>query len=196
MVFVIERMDQPVTELLARWRSGEPQALEALLPVVYSELRQIASRHLRRERPNHTLQSTDLLHEAFIRLVKQKGITFENRTHFFAISARLMRQILVEYARNKRAAKRDGGHRMDLDDTILIAAAPNVDVLALDDALTGLAKLDEQQASIVEMRFFGGLSIEETAGVLGISTATVKRDWVMARVWLHRKLNTAGNHEA
>jgi RNA polymerase sigma factor (TIGR02999 family) len=182
-----------VTELLAQWRSGDPLALESLLPLVYNELRQIAQRYLRKERQGHTLQSTALVHEAFIRLIKQSGATFENRAHFFAISAGLMRQILVEYARSRAAMKRDGGQRLDIEAAVLQAKSPSVDVMAVDDALKELARLDEQQSKIVEMRFFGGLSIEETARVLGISPATVKRDWVMARIWLHHQMSRAGN---
>lgn len=193
---MIESVDQPVTKLLARWRSGDPHALESLLPLVYADLRRIARRHLLRDRPNHTLQSTDLLHEAFLRLIKQKGVTFENRTHFYAIGARVMRQILVDHARTRKAAKRNGGERLDLDGVVLGTAAPNVDVLALDDALDHLARLDPQQARIIEMRFFGGLSIEETAAALDISPATVKRDWLMARVWLHRKLGKGADYDA
>jgi RNA polymerase sigma factor (TIGR02999 family) len=180
-----------VTYLLGQWRSGNEQALESLLPLVYRELRQIAHRYLRNERPGHTLQSTALVHEAFIRLAQQNGPHFDNRAHFFAISAGLMRQILVEYARGRKAAKRDGGQRLDIEAAVLQAKSPSVDVVALDDALNQLAKLDPQQSRIVEMRFFGGLTIEETARVLGISPATVKRDWEMARVWLHHQISHA-----
>jgi RNA polymerase sigma factor (TIGR02999 family) len=192
---VIEPVDN-VTQLLARWRGGDQHALESLLPMVYADLRNIARRHLYCERPDHTLQSTDLLHEAFLRLMKQKGVTFENRAHFFAIGARLMRQILVDHARNRLAAKRYGGERLELDAVVLGKAATSVDLLSLDDALEQLGHLDPQQARIIEMRFFGGLSIEETADVLGISSSTVKRDWLMARVWLHRKLGGAADHDA
>ena len=190
---MIDSSAQSVTNLLGQWRSGDAQALESLLPLVYRELRRIAHRYLSKERQGHTLQSTALVHEAFIRLVKQSGATFENRAHFFAISAGLMREILVEYARSRATAKRDGGRRLDVEANELQAKSPNVDVVALDDALQELAKLDQQQSKIVEMRFFGGLSIEETARVLGISPATVKRDWVMARVWLHHQMSRAGN---
>jgi RNA polymerase sigma factor (TIGR02999 family) len=190
---VIDSSAQSVTELLGQWRSGNPLALESLLPLVYEELRQMAHRYLRKERPGHTLQSTALVHEAFIRLVKQSGATFENRAHFFAISAGLMRQILVEYARSRATAKRDGGKRLDIEASVLQAKSPAVDVVALDDALKELATLDPQQSKVVEMRFFGGLSIEETARVLQISPATVKRDWVMAKVWLHRQMSRTGS---
>jgi RNA polymerase sigma factor (TIGR02999 family) len=190
---VIDWPAQSVTNLLGQWRSGDAQALESLLPLVYQELRRIAHGYLNKERPGHTLQSTALVHEAFIRLVKQSGATFENRAHFFAISAGLMRQILVEYARSRATAKRAGGQRLDIEVAALQAKSPGVDVVALDDTLKELAKLDEQQSRIVELRFFGGLSIEETARALGISPATVKRDWVMARVWLHHQISRSGN---
>ena len=182
---------QSVTDLLGQWRSGKGQALDSLLPLVYQELRHIAHRYLRNERRGHTLQSTALVHEAFLRLAKQHGANLENRAHFFAISASLMRQILVEYARSRKSAKRDGGQRLDIDATVLQAKSPSVDVVALDDALNELALLDPQQSKVVEMRFFGGLTVEETARVLGISPATVKREWETARAWLHHQMSRA-----
>jgi RNA polymerase sigma factor (TIGR02999 family) len=175
--------------LLAKWQAGDEEALQTLLPIVYGELRRIAHRYMRRERPGHTLQSTALVHEAWLRLMQQKGANFENREHFLAICAQLMRQILVEYARRRRAAKRDGGYRLCLNDAVELAKGRSVDVLHLDDALTELAKLDSQQSRVVELRFFTGLSIEETAHVLGISPATVKRHWVTARIWLHHEIS-------
>ena len=155
---------------------------------MYKELRRLAHRYLQKERPDHTLQSTALVHEAYLRLMKQGGEKFENRAHFFAICAQLMRQILVEYARNRRAAKRDGGHKVTLDDTVGLVKG-RVELVKLDDALQGLARLDPQQSRIVELRFFTGLSIEETAEVMGLSPATIKRHWSTARVWLHHELN-------
>ena len=178
----------PVTALLARWRAGDEQALEALVPLVYDELRRVAHRYLRQERPNHTLQSTALVHEAYLRLIKQGTQEFENRAHFFAISAQLMRQVLVEYARRRNAAKRDAGHMLTLDDSMGLLKTRSVDLVALDDALNGLAKLDARQSRVVELRFFGGLSAEETAAVLGVSTKTVKREWATAKVWLHHEI--------
>jgi len=177
-----------VTALLAKWRAGDERALEAVVPLVYDELRRVAHRYLRHERPDHTLQSTALVHEAYLRLLKQGTHEFENRAHFYAISAQLMRQILVEYARRRNAAKRDAGNMLTLDDSIGLLKTRSVDLVALDDALNGLAKLDARQSRIVELRFFGGLSTEETAAVLGISTKTVKREWATAKVWLHHEI--------
>ena len=178
-----------VTELLTKWKAGDQQALDALVPLVYNELRQVAHRYLRHERPDHTLQSTALVHEAYLRLLQQETQAFENRAHFFAISAQLMRQILVEYARRRKAAKRDVGQTVTLDDTIGLLQTRGVNLVALDDALNGLARLDPRQSRIVELRFFGGLSVEETSRVLGISSATVKRDWATAKIWLHHEMS-------
>jgi len=180
-----------VTALLGKWRAGDEHALEALVPLVYNELRRLAHRYLRHERPDHTLQSTALVHEAYLRLLKQGTHEFENRAHFFAISAQLMRQILVEYARHRKAAKRSGGHTVTLDDSMSLLKTRSLDLVALDDALNGLAELDARQSRIVELRFFGGLSVEETSSVLGISPATVKRDWATAKVWLYHEINRA-----
>jgi RNA polymerase sigma factor (TIGR02999 family) len=161
-----------------------------LLPLVYDELRRQARQYLRKERPNHSLQATALVHEAYLRLSKQRPKQFANREHFLAIGVQLMRQILVEHARRRRAAKRGGtAVVVVLDEALAKAAARNVSVLALDDALTALEKLDARQARIVELRFFGGLSIEETSTVLGMSPATVKRDWTTARAWLQREMS-------
>lgn len=185
-----------ITELLSKWKDGDQQALHDLLPIVYPQLRRLAHQHLRKERSDHTLQSTALVHEAYLRLEKQGVLEFENRSHFLAICSQLMRQILVEYARSRGAAKRDGGIKLDLENIVMAAKSRGTDLIALDDALIELAKLDAQQARIVELRFFGGLSIEETATVTGVSPATVKRDWAAARVWLHRELNRTNRHEA
>jgi len=184
-------MSQSVSALLAQWQAGNDEALHALLPLVYQELRRLAHRYLQKERRAHTLQSTALVHEAYLRLVKQDEKIFQNRAHLFAICAQLMRQILVEYARSRHAAKREGGYRLALDDRIELTKDRTVDLVSLDDALKGLAQLDAQQSRIVELRFFGGLSIEETAHVLKISPATVKRHWTTARVWLYREINKA-----
>jgi RNA polymerase sigma factor (TIGR02999 family) len=182
---------QPVSELLAKWSAGDREALDALLPLIYTELRRLAHHYLQMERPGHTLQSTALVHEAYLRLSNQGSAHFKNRAHFFAVSAQLMRQILVEYARSRRAAKRDGGCRLTLDDAVGLIKNRGVDLVALDDALKDLARLDPQQCLIVELRFFSGLSIEETSQVLGISPATVKRHWTTARLWLHHQMNKA-----
>jgi len=159
-----------------------------VLPLVYDELRRAAHRYLRNERPDHTLQSTALVHEAYLRLEKQGAGQFQNREHFLAICAQLMRQILVEYARSRNAAKRDGGYRLTLDDGLAFKT-PSVDMVALDDALNELAKLDPQQCRIVELRFFGGLSIEETAQAMNLSPTTVKRHWATAKLWLHHQIS-------
>jgi len=194
---VPEPTSQPVSDLLAKWRAGDEESLRRLLPVVYNELRRVAHFHLRKERPGHTLQTTALVHEAYLCLVKQEAMNFENRAHFLAVCAQLMRQILVQYARRRNAAKRDGGYKLTLDDhAMALVENRSVDLVALDDALNGLAELDLQQSRIVELRFFGGLSIEETSKVLGISPATVKRHWTTARVWLHTQINRTERHDA
>ena len=179
----------PVTQLLVRWRDGDREALEALMPLVYDELRRLAHHYLRQERSDHTLQSTALVHEAYLRLAGQNPPQWQNRAHFFGIAAHIMRQILVEYARGRSAAKRGGSAcRLTLDEAVALPQQMDVDVVELDKALTGLAELDAQQSRIVELRFFAGLTIEDTSEVLGISPATVKRDWVTARAWLYRAM--------
>ena len=178
-----------ITEILATFGAGDEEALKSFIPLVYDELRRLAHYHLNRERPDHTLQSTALVNEAYLRLAGQ-DLRIQNRAHFFAIASQLMRQILVDYARRHRAGKRGSGTCMlTLDQRVVFPQTRSVDVLALDEALIGLAKLDQQQSRIVELRFFGGLSIDETSSVLGISPATVKRDWATARVWLHREIS-------
>jgi len=191
---------QPVSELLAKWRAGDEESLRRLIPLVYGELRRIARRHFRNERPDHTLQTTALVHEAYLCLMKQQPMDFQNREHFFAVSANLMRQILVQYARRRNAAKRNGGNRVALDSVRLDSAVAlfpkqTVDLVALDEALNALAKLDAQQSTIVELRFFAGLSIEETSRVLGVSPATVKRGWTTARIWLSREMRAIPPHD-
>jgi RNA polymerase sigma factor (TIGR02999 family) len=186
---VSELSSQPISALLSKWQAGDEEAFRALVPVVYKELRRLAHHYLRHERPDHTLQTTELVHEAYIRLTRQDGLHCENRAHFLAISARLMRQILVEYARSRRAAKRDGGYKVTLQSAESLLKELTVDLLALDDALNDLAGLDPQQCSIVELRFFGGLTLEETAQELNISPATVKRHWATARIWLHHHMS-------
>jgi RNA polymerase sigma factor (TIGR02999 family) len=179
-----------VTELLQGWRAGDRKALDALLPLVYDELRRLAHHHLRNERPDHTLRSTALVHEAYFRLVGQDFPQWESRSHFFAIAAQLMRQILVDYARRHRASKRGSGACMlTLDDAVVLPRRKDVDVVALDDALNTLAEIDPRQSRVVELRFFAGLSLEEISEVMGIATATVQRDWTAARAWLHREIS-------
>ena len=179
---------QPVSELLARWGAGDRWALEILVPLVYKELREIAHYHLQRERPGHTLQSAALVHEAYLRLVDQRPFEADNRAHFLAVASRLMRQILVDYARSRAAGKRGADLRVELDAALVLSPERNADIIALDEALNTLMKMDEQQGQIVEMRFFGGLSIEEIAEVLGISRSTVKREWNVAKAWLLREM--------
>jgi RNA polymerase sigma factor (TIGR02999 family) len=178
-----------VTELLVRWRGGDQAALDALMPLVYDELRRLAQHYLRRERADHTLQSTALVHEAYVRLVGQDSPPWQSRAHFFGIAARLMRQILVEHARAHHAAKR-GGHsfKLTLEDAAALPQAADVDLVALDDALRKLSEQDPRQSRIVELRFFAGLTIEDSAEVLEISRATVAREWTVARAWLYREI--------
>jgi RNA polymerase sigma factor (TIGR02999 family) len=187
-VRVPESSPQPVSALLSKWRAGDQEALQALIPLVYQELRRIAQHHLQQERPDHTLQSTALVHEAYLRLMKQGPSEVANRAHFLAVASQLMRQILVDHARGRRAAKRGGGFKLELNDAMGAQKPQNMDLVALDDALNELAKLDPQQNRIVELRFFGGLSIEETAEIVGVSPTTVKREWATARAWLRREV--------
>jgi RNA polymerase sigma-70 factor (ECF subfamily) len=179
-----------VTELLATAHKGDPEALSKLLPMVYGELHRLAGRYMRRERRAHTMQTTALVHEAYLRLMRQEDLSFTNRAHFMAIAANLMRQILVERARARQAMKRGGaGIRITYDESLAAAAEPPVDLLALDQALTRLQSLDPGRARIVELRFFGGLTVEETAEAMDISPATVKRQWSVARAWLYREIS-------
>jgi RNA polymerase sigma factor (TIGR02999 family) len=177
------------TELLRRWTQGDEQALAALVPLVYRDLRRAAHYQLQLERPDHTLQSTALVHEAYLRLIGGQPVELQNRAHFITVASRLMREILVDYARSRRASKRDGGCRIALEDVAALPVNGDAELLALDDALNELSRIDERQGKIVEMRFFGGLSAPEISQVLGISRATVDRDWATARVWLHRQMS-------
>ena len=182
--------DQNVTKLLVEWRRGDEAALERLLPIVYKELHRVASARVRSEQPDLTLQATALVHEAYLRLVGLDRMTLQNRTHFFAMAARLMREILVDHARRKKAQKRGGGVTLlGLDDIAAGDENAMVDVLALDEALTDLATLDHRLCRVVELRFFGGLSIAETAAALEVSSATVERDWTVAKAWLLQRLS-------
>lgn len=177
-----------LTELLLAAEAGTPGALDRVLPVVYDELKVLAENVFRRERPDHTLQTTALVHEAYLRLVSVPDLTWRNRRHFFGIAAQAMRQILVDHARRRGANKRDGGRAITLDEDALPVAAAAADILDVDDALDRLKALSPRAARVVELRFFAGLSIEETAETLDASTATVKRDWLSARAWLQREL--------
>lgn len=174
--------------MLEQWQQGDQDALHRLMPVVYQELRAAAHRCLGAERTDHTLQSTALVHEAYLRLAGQRPMPTQNRAHFVALAARLMRQILVDYARKRRAAKRGPEYKLELDEGLLHPQKAEIDVIALDHALRRLSRRDAQQERIVEMRFFGGLTVEETAEALNISSATVKRDWTMAKAWLTREV--------
>jgi RNA polymerase sigma-70 factor, ECF subfamily len=177
-----------VTQLLTRWRDGDASARETLVPIVYQELKRLARKCFASQPSDHTLQPTALVHEAYLRLADREKMRFENRAHFLAVLTRIMRQILVDHARRRNAAKRDGGVKLALDEGFLPAPVRDVSAVALDDALQKLAALDFRQAQIVELRFVGGLSIEETAVVLDISPSTVKREWTTARLWLRKQL--------
>ena len=179
-----------VTQMLLDWSEGDREALDKLIPIVYSELRLRAARYLRRERPGHTLQTTALIHETYLRLVDQKDVRWQNRAHFFAIAAQLMRRILVDHARQRDAAKRGGADvTLTLDEAMAVFPGRDVNLMALDETLTRLAEIDPRQSRVVELRYFSGLSIEETAEVLGVSPATVKLDWSMAKAWLRREMS-------
>jgi len=180
-----------LTQLLVDGTRGDRKALDALLPLVYDELRRLAKGHLRRERPDHTLQPTALVHEAYLRLIDQRSVDWRDRAQFFGIAAEMMRRILVNHARDRRAAKRGGGAtRMSLDEAVDFFEERDVDLVALDEALSDLGSLDAGQGKIVELRFFGGLTIEETADVLEVSTSTVKREWSLAKTWLRREMTS------
>jgi RNA polymerase sigma factor (TIGR02999 family) len=180
--------------LLLAWNRGEPDALDALLPLVYAELRHIAARYMKGERSDHTLQATALVNEAYLRLIDVQQVQWQNRAHFFAMAARLMRRILVDAARSRGYQKRGGGSPIvSFDEAFVVPTEPGHDLVALDDALTALAAVDSRKSQVVEMRFFGGLSIDETADALHVSRDTVKRDWKMAKLWLLRELRD-GQH--
>jgi len=181
---------QNVTQLLIAWNNGDKEALDKLVPIVYDELRRQAARYLRRERPGHTLQTTALIHEAYLRLIDQKSVQWQNRAQFFGIAAQMMRRILVDHARTKHRAKRGGSDiRVSLTDATSLTKDPDLDLVELDEALNRLGKIDPQQSKIVELRFFSGLNVDETAAALQISPATVKRDWKVAKAWLYREIS-------
>jgi len=186
-----------VTRLLIEWGDGNQQALEALVPLIYKELRNLAHNFLYRERPGHTLQTTALVHEAYLKLIDQNDARWQNRAHFFAIAAQAMRRILIDSARKHAAAKRGGPQaELSLDEVADIALEPDSNLLKLDEALNELAKIDPRQSRIVELRYFGGLTIEETAEVISVSPATVKRERMMARAWLHQEITESGLDQA
>jgi RNA polymerase sigma factor (TIGR02999 family) len=178
-----------VTQLLVDWGNGNQAALEMLMPLVYEELHRLARRHIGRERPGHTLQTSALVNEAYLRLVDQRNVHWQNRTHFFSIASRLMRRILVDHARSRHFVKRGGGlRRVSLDEAAVVSQNRAADLIALDDALTNLAAVDPRKCQVVELRFFGGLSVEEIATIVGVSPVTVMRDWSTAKAWLHRAI--------
>ena len=184
-----------ITRLLKDWSTGDRQALERLTPLIYDELRRLAARYLRLERPGHTLQSTALVHEAFLKLIDQSSVQWQNRAHFFGIAAQMIRRILVDYARARHADKRGAeAQKLTLDEAIAVPGGRDLDLVALDDALEGLAQIDPRQSRLVELRFFAGLTIEETAEVMQISVATAKRDWVVAKAWLSREILRHAEH--
>ena len=187
-----QERSEEITRLLHGWQTGDRKSLDVLLPIVYKELQRLAHFQLRRERPDHTLQSAALVNEAYLRLVGMSTPQWEGRTHFFGVAAQLMRQILVDYARRRRAAKRGAGaNALSLDDTIRLSQdqGKDIDVIGLDEALKSLAKIDPRKAQVVELRFFGGLNFEETAEILKVSAVTAQRDWSTARAWLYREMS-------
>jgi RNA polymerase sigma-70 factor (ECF subfamily) len=184
------RSPHEITQLLAEWSDGNQTALDKLYPLVYDELHKMANRYMKRERKDHTLQTTALINEAYVRMVDQKNVHWENRAHFFAISAQIMRRILIDHARRHHYAKRGGGAlKVSLDETAMVASDPAPDMLLLDEALNRLAEMDPRRGQVVELRYFGGLNNEEIAEVLKISENTVTRDWNMARAWLYQELS-------
>ena len=190
MLLSMADSSQNITELLVGYGRGDKEALDQLMPIVYEELRRQAARYLRREQPGHTLQTTALIHEAYVRLVDQHVVQWQNRAHFFGVAAQMMRRILVDHARTKKRVKRGGSDiRVSLADANVAVKGQDLDVVALDEALNRLAQIDEQQSRVVELRYFSGLTVEETAEVMGISKATVKRDWSVAKAWLYRELS-------
>ncbi len=194
---MISKTPEQITELLAGWVRGNREALDQLTPVVYDELHRIAHRYMLRERPGHTLQTSALINETYIRLIDQREAHWQNRAHFFAIAAKLMRRILVDRARSKGCARRGANPlQVSLDEALAVSGRCGPDLTALDDALRDLENVDPRKGRIVEMRFFGGLSLEETAQALGISSPTVEREWRAARAWLHRSMTRGGNNES
>src|SRR5258705_952397 len=183
-----------VTQLLVAWGNGDQSARDQLMPLVYEELHRLAHQYMRRERPGNTLQTSGLVNEAFLKLVNQRELQWQNRAHFFGIAAQIMRRILVDYARNRGYAKRGGNaQRVSLNEALTASAERSAEVIALDEALNNLTAMDERKGKVVELRFFGGLSIEETAELLGVSPGTVMRDWTLAKAWLRRAMTTNDN---
>lgn len=183
---------EKVTELLVALSGGNRAVVDELTPLIYQELKRMAGSQLRRERPGHTLQATALVHEAYLKLVDQRQVSWQNRAHFFGVASQIMRRVLMDYAKSQKREKRGGGaHKTSLDEALVVAEDRASDLIQIDEALARLEELDPRQAKVVELRFFGGLSVEETAEAMGISAPTVKREWAMARAWLHRELSVA-----
>ena len=188
----VNESQQQITERLIAWGSGETSALDDVMRAVYQELRRMADHYLRLERPDHTLQPTALVHEAYLRLIDQRKVSWQNRAHFFGVAAQMMRRILVDHARTKQRGKRGGAARkLSLDEVMNLSQGRAADLVALDDALKALAEIDPRKSQVVELRFFGGLSVEETAEVLGVSPQTVLRDWKLAKAWLYQAMKGA-----
>jgi RNA polymerase sigma factor (TIGR02999 family) len=191
------RSPKEITRLLLAWGNGEEQALESLIPLVYEEMRRLARYHMRGERANHPLQTTALVHEAYLKLIDSSRVQWQDRAHFFAVASQLMRRILVDFARSRKNLKRGGDAiQISLGESLEISQEPGADLVALDDALNALSQLDPRQSRVVELRFFGGLSVEETAEALKVSPETVKRDWRLAKVWLLRELGSGGGDDS
>lgn len=185
---------QSITQLLVQWRGGDKAALDKLIPIVEKELRRLASYYMRQQRPGHTLQTSALVNEAYLRLIDYKNMNWQNRAHFFAMAAQAMRRVLVHHARSRNYAKRGGGAlNVTLDETVVVGQHRAAELIALDDALTDLGKIDPRMSRVVELRYFGGMSVEETAAALGISAITVKREWKAAKGWLLRELSNRGS---
>ncbi len=186
-----------ITQLLRAWRGGDQEALEKLTPLVYAELHRAAHRYMAAERPGHTLQTTALVNEVYLRLVNLREITYQDRTHFLAVCARLMRRVLVDFARSRGRVKRGGDSPpAALEEALVVSREPGAELVALDEALSSLETVDRRKSQVVELRFFGGMSVEETAETLKVSTETVKRDWRLARMWLLREMSSEKGHEA
>jgi RNA polymerase sigma factor (TIGR02999 family) len=190
-------LQNEITELLLAWSDGDKEALDELMPIVYDELHRLAQRQLARERAGHTLQTTALVNEAYLKLIDQKRVQWQNRSHFFAVAAKIMRRILIDYARSRQYFKRGGGlPALPLDEAIIVSQERAQEIIALDDALTALSSYDERKGRIVELRFFAGFSIEETAELLGVSPGTVMKDWTLAKAWLQREMDSRNPGES
>jgi RNA polymerase sigma-70 factor (ECF subfamily) len=189
--FLVDQRQPEITRILRAWSGGDREAVDTLMPLVYDELHKVAAQYLRKQRPDHTLQPTALVNEAYLKLIDISSVSWQDRAHFFAVASQTMRHVLVDHARGRNRDKRGGGaQKLSLDEAISFSQSNEVDLLSLDEAMRELAAMDEQQSRIVELRFFGGLTVEETAVVLHISPATVKREWRIAKAWLHKRMSS------